>query len=167
MLIGCHVFNFSEVPMNKVQVGFAPSPNLKTVHSKIGSLANANYKPGGGHVKIESKKIQIEAKPRIGARNENYTPSGGDVKVNIFFYKAHNWTFFLYSNSQVPRVPTFLFVPTTPPRGRFLTTSFSPRTIFFSQFEKHYFTAYWLSLSLFVLFFSLLLAHTHLYRSNP
>ena len=74
--------------MNKVQVGFAPSPNLKAVHSKIGSLANANYKPGGGHVKIESKKIQIEAKPRIGARNENYTPSGGDVKVNIFFNKA-------------------------------------------------------------------------------
>ncbi|XP_045029653.1 microtubule-associated protein tau isoform X3 [Daphnia magna] len=70
-----------KVPMNKVQVGFAPSPNLKTVHSKIGSLANANYKPGGGNVKIESKKIQIEAKPRIGARNENYTPSGGDVKI--------------------------------------------------------------------------------------
>ncbi len=64
-----------------MQVGFAPSPNLKAVHSKIGSLANANYKPGGGNVKIESQKIKIEAKPRIGARNENYSPSGGDVKV--------------------------------------------------------------------------------------
>lgn len=69
--------------MNKVQVGYAPSPNLKTVHSKIGSLANANHKPGGGNVKIESRKIQIEAKPRIGARNENYAPSGGDVKVTF------------------------------------------------------------------------------------
>lgn len=71
--------------MNKVQVGYAPSPNLKTVHSKINSLANANHKPGGGNVKIESKKIQIEAKPRIGARNENYSPSGGDVKVIFLF----------------------------------------------------------------------------------
>jgi hypothetical protein len=136
-------FVFSEVPMNKVQVGFAPSPNLKTVHSKIGSLANANYKPGGGHVKIESKKIQIEAKPRIGARNENYTPSGGDVKVNIFFFKAHNWTFSFIQISQVPRVSTFLFVLATPPSGRLPTTTFSPQTIFLTQFEKHYyFTAY-------------------------
>lgn len=68
-----------------MQVGYAPSPNLKAVSSKIGSLANANYKPGGGNVKIESRKIQIEAKPRIGARNENYQPSGGDVKVNWVF----------------------------------------------------------------------------------
>lgn len=70
-----------KLPINKVQVGYAPSPNLKAVSSKIGSLANANYKPGGGNVKIESRKIQIEAKPRIGARNENYQPSGGDVKI--------------------------------------------------------------------------------------
>lgn len=55
--------------MNKIQVGFAPSPNLKAVKSKIGSLENATHKPGGGNVKIESRKIQIEAKPRIGARN--------------------------------------------------------------------------------------------------
>lgn len=67
--------------MNKVQVGFAPSPNLKAAKSKIGSLANATHKPGGGNVKIESRKIQIEAKPRIGARNELYQPAGGDVKV--------------------------------------------------------------------------------------
>ena len=65
-------------------MGFAPSPNLKTVHSKIGSLGNANYKPGGGNVKIESQKLKIEAKPRVGARNENYSPSGGDVKVITF-----------------------------------------------------------------------------------
>nr|CAG4650571.1 EOG090X0G74 [Sida crystallina] len=70
-----------KVPMNKIQVGNAPSPNLKTVTSKIGSMANAAYKPGGGNVKIESKKIQIDAKPRIGARNEGYTKSGGDKKI--------------------------------------------------------------------------------------
>jgi hypothetical protein len=126
--------------MNKVQVGFAPSPNLKAVHSKIGSLANANYKPGGGHVKIESKKIQIEAKPRIGARNENYTPSGGDVKVDIFFNKAQERYFFpsvFHSNSQVPRVSIFLFVSATPPSGRLQTTSFYPRSIFFSQHHSN------------------------------
>lgn len=71
----------SKMSMNKIQVGFAPSPNLKAVKSKIGSLENATHKPGGGNVKIESRKIQIEAKPRIGARNELYQPSGGDVKI--------------------------------------------------------------------------------------
>jgi len=70
-----------KLPMNKIQVGFAPSPNLKTVKSKIGSMDNATHKPGGGNVKIETRKIQIEAKPRIGARNENYVKAGGDVKI--------------------------------------------------------------------------------------
>nr|CAG4646655.1 EOG090X0G74 [Macrothrix elegans] len=70
-----------KLPMNKVQVGFAPSPNLKAVQSKINSLANATHKPGGGNVKIETRKIQIDAKPRIQAVNENYTRSGGDVKI--------------------------------------------------------------------------------------
>ncbi|XP_065573372.1 cilia- and flagella-associated protein 251-like isoform X2 [Artemia franciscana] len=70
-----------KLPMNKVQVGTAPSPNIKVVTSKIGSLNNTSYKPSGGNVKIESRKIVIEAKPRIGARNENYKPSGGDKKI--------------------------------------------------------------------------------------
>lgn len=69
------------VPMNKVQVGHAPSPNLKAVRSKIGSLDNATYKPGGGHVKIESKKIDIKAAPRIEAKNDKYMPKGGEKKV--------------------------------------------------------------------------------------
>lgn len=32
--------------MNKIEVGNAPSPNLKKVSSKIGSLENATHKPG-------------------------------------------------------------------------------------------------------------------------
>lgn len=68
--------------MNKVQVGHAPSPNLKAVRSKIGSLDNTTYKPGGGHVKIETKKVEIKAAPRIEAKNEKYTPRGGDKKVS-------------------------------------------------------------------------------------
>lgn len=68
--------------MNKIQVGAAPSPNLKVVKSKIGSLQNTSYKPGGGNVKIENKKIEIKAQPRIAAKNEAYTPKGGDKKVS-------------------------------------------------------------------------------------
>ncbi|XP_050068670.1 basic proline-rich protein [Anopheles maculipalpis] len=70
-----------KVPMNKIQVGGAPSPNLKVVKSKIGSLENASHKPGGGHVKIETKKIDIKAAPRIEAKNEAYVPKGGDKKI--------------------------------------------------------------------------------------
>lgn len=78
-------FNLTEVPMNKVQVGAAPSPNLKTVRSKIGSLDNASYKPGGGKVKIENRKLDFsKAQPKIAAKNEKYMPSGGDKKVDTF-----------------------------------------------------------------------------------
>jgi len=70
-----------KLPMNKIQVGYAPSPNLKAARSKIGSLDNATHKPGGGNVRIESRKVLIDAKPRIGARNELYAPAGGDKKI--------------------------------------------------------------------------------------
>ena len=71
-----------KLPMNKIQVGAAPSPNLKTVRSKIGSLDNASYKPGGGKVKIENRKLDFsKAQPKIAAKNEKYTPSGGDKKI--------------------------------------------------------------------------------------
>ena len=74
--------SFSEVPMNKVQVGAAPSPNLKSVRSKIGSLDNTTYKPSGGKVKIENRKLDFsKVQPKIAAKNDKYTPSGGDKKV--------------------------------------------------------------------------------------
>lgn len=73
--------------MNKIQVGSAPSPNLKVVRSKIGSLENASHKPGGGKVKIESKKIDFKnATPRIEAKNDKYTPKGGEKKVGKHLY---------------------------------------------------------------------------------
>ncbi|KAJ8917987.1 hypothetical protein NQ315_011440 [Exocentrus adspersus] len=72
-----------KVPMNKVQVGAAPSPNLKVVKSKIGSLDNANYKPGGGRVKIENRKLDFKAAaPRIEAKNDRYIPKGGEKKAH-------------------------------------------------------------------------------------
>lgn len=72
--------------MNKIQVGAAPSPNLKVVRSKIGSLDNASYKPGGGKVKIENRKLDFgsKAQPKIAAKNDKYMPSGGDKKVDPF-----------------------------------------------------------------------------------
>ncbi|XP_053605234.1 microtubule-associated protein tau isoform X2 [Plodia interpunctella] len=71
-----------KVPMNKIQVGNAPSPNIKAVKSKIGSLDNATYKPGGGKVKIENRKIEFgNVTPKIAAKNDAYTPSGGAKKI--------------------------------------------------------------------------------------
>lgn len=81
--------------MNKVQVGATPSPNLKAIRSKIGSLQNATHKPGGGNVKIESKKIEVKAAPRIAARNDQYVPGGGDKKV------SYCWTSIKESVSQL------------------------------------------------------------------
>ncbi|XP_014233930.1 microtubule-associated protein tau-like isoform X1 [Trichogramma pretiosum] len=71
-----------KVPMNKIQVGAAPSPNLKAVRSKIGSLQNATHKPGGGNIKIENKKLDFSgAQARIAAKNDSYAPHGGDKKI--------------------------------------------------------------------------------------
>ncbi|KAF6206462.1 hypothetical protein GE061_017695, partial [Apolygus lucorum] len=70
-----------KLPMNKVQVGAAPSPNLKVVKSKIGSLENAKHKPGGGQIKIESRKLDFKAGPRIEAKNDTYSPGGGEKKI--------------------------------------------------------------------------------------
>ncbi|KAK8395616.1 hypothetical protein O3P69_005609 [Scylla paramamosain] len=71
-----------KVPMNKIEVGKSASPNLKAVKSKIGSMDNATYKPGGGKIKIESKKLDYsKASSRIAAKNEAYQPGGGDKKI--------------------------------------------------------------------------------------
>lgn len=67
--------------MNKIQVGAAPSPNIKAVKSKIGSLENATHKPGGGNIKIENRKLEFKGTPRIAAKNDAYQPGGGDKKV--------------------------------------------------------------------------------------
>jgi hypothetical protein len=37
-------FCFVSVPMNKIVVGNTPSPNIKKVQSKVGSMANAAHK---------------------------------------------------------------------------------------------------------------------------
>ncbi|KAJ8665372.1 hypothetical protein QAD02_007034 [Eretmocerus hayati] len=71
-----------KLPMNKIQVGAAPSPNLKSVRSKIGSFENTTHKPGGGKVKIENRKLDFsKAQPKIAAKNDKYAPSGGDKKI--------------------------------------------------------------------------------------
>ncbi|XP_037092026.1 microtubule-associated protein tau-like isoform X2 [Pollicipes pollicipes] len=70
-----------KVPMNKVQVGTAASPNIKNVKSRIGSLANSSYKPGGGNIKIESHKIDVsKASTKIQAKS-SYKPGGGTKKI--------------------------------------------------------------------------------------
>ena len=71
------------VPMNKIVVGVTASPNLKQVRSKIGSLENASYKPGGGEVKIESRKLEWKTNARTTNFNDGYVPKGGDKKVTL------------------------------------------------------------------------------------
>jgi len=91
----CHAI---ELPMNKVQVGSAPSPNLKVVRSKVGSLQNTSHKPGGGQVKIENRKLEWKAGTRVEAKNDAYVPGGGDKKVpNNNFY-----AYYLQMDSAIP-----------------------------------------------------------------
>jgi len=69
-----------KVPMNKVVVGVSPSPNLRKT-SKIGSLANSSHRPGGGQVKIETRKLDWNVSARTVNVNSGYAPSGGDKKI--------------------------------------------------------------------------------------
>lgn len=69
--------------MNKIVVGVTASPNLKQVRSKIGSLDNAAYRPGGGDVKIESRKLEWKTTARTTNFNDGYIPKGGDKKVSV------------------------------------------------------------------------------------
>jgi len=70
-----------KLPMNKIKVGMTSSPNLKKIQSKVGSLSNASYKPGGGDFKIKSQKLEWKAQPKTAAFNDGYTPKGGDKKI--------------------------------------------------------------------------------------
>ena len=69
--------------MNKVVVGVSPSPNLRKT-SKIGSLANASHRPGGGQVRIENRKLDWNVSARTVNVNSGYAPSGGDKKVELW-----------------------------------------------------------------------------------
>jgi microtubule-associated protein tau len=81
--------SIKKVPMNKIVVGATPSPNLKAVRSKVGSMTNTNYRPGGGDVKIESRKLDWRTTARTNNLNDGYTPGGGDKKIES---KKLSWT---------------------------------------------------------------------------
>merc|ERR1719412_2437530 len=70
-----------KVPMNKVKVGMSQSPNIKQVRSKVGSLANATHKAGGGDIRIENRKLDWKKDGRTDAFNSSYKPGGGDKKI--------------------------------------------------------------------------------------
>lgn len=86
--------------MNKIKVGNAPPPNLRQVRSKIGSLDNATHKPGGGNIKIETKKLEFKVQPRIEAKNETYAPKGGDKKVTLEHNRVAIQTHSISNNNQ-------------------------------------------------------------------
>jgi len=70
-----------KVPMNKIKVGMTQSPNIKQVRSKVGSLANATHKAGGGDIRIENRKLDWKKDGRTDAFNSSYKPGGGDKKI--------------------------------------------------------------------------------------
>lgn len=76
--------------MNKIQVGTGASPNIKNVKSRVGSLANASYKPGGGNIKIESHKVDMsKAAPKVKATS-TYKSQGGNKKVRGLYRGIKN-----------------------------------------------------------------------------
>ena len=55
-----------------------------SAHSKVGSMSNTTYKPGGGNVKVGSQKLEFKerATSKVGSKdNLQHKPGGGDIKV--------------------------------------------------------------------------------------
>lgn len=71
------------------------------MNSKVGSLDNANHKPGGGEKKIETVKLDFKdkAQPKIGSKdNIQHKPGGGNKPI-----ESHKLNF--KENAQ-PRIQT-------------------------------------------------------------
>jgi hypothetical protein len=47
------------------------------------------FQPGGGQVKIESRKLEWNAAPKTNVSNEGYVPGGGDKKVSNYFCTSY------------------------------------------------------------------------------
>lgn len=73
--------------MTKISKFQIPQVKLQwEAKSKVGSLDNTTYKPGGGDKKIESIKLDFKekAKSKVGSKdNIKHTPGGGTVKVSF------------------------------------------------------------------------------------
>uniref|UniRef100_A0A9J7XDZ2 Microtubule-associated protein n=1 Tax=Cyprinus carpio carpio TaxID=630221 RepID=A0A9J7XDZ2_CYPCA len=72
-----------ETSQAKVQI-LNKKVDLSKVTSKCGSKANIKHKPGGGEVKIESRKVNFKekAQPKVSSMdNVNHEPGGGKVKA--------------------------------------------------------------------------------------
>ncbi|XP_076341781.1 uncharacterized protein LOC143242304 [Tachypleus tridentatus] len=74
---------FIEIPPIKAPVGQAPSPNMKNVTSKIGSLENVKHKPGGGRdKKVVTQKLEWSATSKVGSLEKaSHRPGGGAKKI--------------------------------------------------------------------------------------
>ncbi|XP_048238298.1 uncharacterized protein LOC124115086 isoform X3 [Haliotis rufescens] len=61
----------------------SPSPNLSGVRSKIGSMDKAKHTPGGGNVRIVTKKTDYTTvSSRVGSKDKlQHKPGGGNVKI--------------------------------------------------------------------------------------
>lgn len=70
------------IPPIKAPVGLAPSPDLKSCKSKVGSLHNIKHRPTGGEVTIPTQKLQWNVKSKVGSlENKEHKPAGGKLKI--------------------------------------------------------------------------------------
>lgn len=62
---------------------FSSSGQPRRITSKIGSMSNAHYKPGGGNVKILDEKVDFSyAQSKCNSKaNLKHKPGGGDVQI--------------------------------------------------------------------------------------
>ncbi|KAL5969202.1 Microtubule-associated protein 2, partial [Taenia solium] len=60
-----------------------PAGQPRRITSKIGSLKNAGYRPGGGNVKILDTKVDFShAQSKCNSKaNLRYKPGGGDIQI--------------------------------------------------------------------------------------
>ena len=55
------------------------------------------FQPGGGQVKISTRKLEWNAAPKTSVLNEGYVPGGGDKKVSNFFSEEISCSLYITS----------------------------------------------------------------------
>uniref|UniRef100_A0A667XRE2 Microtubule associated protein 4 like n=1 Tax=Myripristis murdjan TaxID=586833 RepID=A0A667XRE2_9TELE len=90
----------------------APTPDLKNVRSKIGSIDNIKYQPGGGKVQILNKKVDLSKVTSKCGSKDNIKHKPGQTENSCALF-----SFMLLSSSLVnsiqfySHINLFLFAP--------------------------------------------------------
>lgn len=74
--------SLKNLKLNELKNKIENNPVKWNAQAKVGSFDNISYKPGGGAVKIETLKLNWDAKPRINTifeQKELFTPRTNQV----------------------------------------------------------------------------------------